>query len=154
MTQGLRELQRHELIDELEKCLVPAIACQLRLRSDGHCMRVSDLDVDLAVRICERVRTSVPSANVVILTDGSLPEIPVGMAVSSTKLVELRNPKADGTLRPPLLAFIPAGLRAAVEDSFGVATFEELKLPNVYAELRERLRGICLSLSVGRLLKD
>lgn len=139
MTQGLRELQRHELIDELEKCLVPAIAAQLRSRTEGHCMRVSDLDVDLAVRICERLRTTVPEANVVILTDGTLPGVPVGMAVSSTKLVELRNPMADGSQRPPLLVFIPAGLRASAEDSFGVATFEELRLPNVYSDLRDRL---------------
>jgi len=138
MTQGLRELQRHELIDELEKCVVPAIAAQLRSRLDGHCMRVSDLDVDLAVRICERLRSSVSGANVVILTDGTLAGVPAGMAVSSTKLVELRNPRSDGSQRPPLLAFIPAGLRAAAEDSFGVATFEELRLPDVYGELRGR----------------
>jgi len=102
-------------------------------------MRVSDLDVDLAVRICERLRTIVPEANVVILTDGALPGVPVGMAVTSTKLVELRNPMADGSQRPPLLVFIPAGLRASAEDSFGVATFEELRLPNVYSDLRDRL---------------
>lgn len=112
MTQGLRELQRHELIDELEKCVVPAIAAQLRSRLDGHCMRVSDLDVDLAVRICERLRSNVPGANVVILTDGTLAGVPAGMAVSSTKLVELRNPMSDGSQRPPLLVFIPAGLRS------------------------------------------
>ena len=52
--------------------------------------------------------------------------IPPDLTVTSTKLVELRNPLADNTLRPPLLVFIPSDLRAAAEDSFGVATFEEV----------------------------
>ena len=110
MTQGLRELHQHELMDELEKCLVPAIGVQLRARCDGHCMRVSDLDADLAVRLCQRLRSSVPTANVVILTDGKRPDVPAGMAVSSTKLVELRNPRNDG-VSDQRLVFIPVGLR-------------------------------------------
>jgi hypothetical protein len=53
--------------------------------------------------------------------------------------VELRNPLADNTLHPPLLVFIPSDLRAAAEDSFGVATFEEVALGEVYGELVELL---------------
>ena len=48
--------------------------------------------------------------------------------MSSTKLVELRNPHADGTLRQPLLVFVPSEVRASAEDSFGVATFEEVSV--------------------------
>ena len=43
---------------------------------------------------------------------------PADLAVTSTKLVELRNPLADNTLRPPLLVFIPSDLRAACRGLF------------------------------------
>ncbi len=57
------------------------------------------------------------------------------MAVTSTKLVELRNPLPNDELRPPLLVFVPNDLRASAEDSFGVATFEEVSIDGAYAEL-------------------
>jgi DNA phosphorothioation-dependent restriction protein DptH len=138
VTKGLRELQAGELASELERAIVPLIAAVLDSRADGHCMRVSDLDADLMVRLCGRLREKVPSATVVILTDGTK-SIPAELSVTSTKLVELRNPNPDGTLRPPLLVFVPSGLRAAAEDSFGVATFEELALGDVYARMRTDL---------------
>lgn len=138
MTKGLRELQAVELATELERAIVPVIAAELESRGDGHCMRVSDLDGDLMVRLCGRLREKVQSATVVILTDGTA-SIPGELSVTSTKLVELRNPNPDGTLRPPLLVFVPSGLRAAAEDSFGVATFEELALGDVYARMRTDL---------------
>jgi len=97
VTKGLRELQAFELAAELEKTILPMLVAELGSRADGHCMRVSDLDPDLMVRLCEAVRTKVPAATVVILTDGKPSSIPSEMAVSSTKLVELRNPNPDGT---------------------------------------------------------
>ena len=59
--------------------------------------------------------------------------------ISSTKLVELRNPLPDGTLRPPLCVFLPANLRTSAEDSFGSATFEEFPVGDIYDALRLRL---------------
>src|SRR5262249_55020320 len=73
-----------------------------------------------------------------ILTDGKLP-IPAELAVSGTKLVELRNPHADGSLRQPLLVFVPSEVRASAEDSFGVATFEEVSVTGLYEALIRRL---------------
>jgi DNA phosphorothioation-dependent restriction protein DptH len=139
MMQGLRELQPHELAAELERAIAPVLAEQLARRGQGHCMRVSDLDRDLMIRLCERLRREVPGANVVILKDEKTSAIPGDLGVSATKLVELRNPEADGTLRPVLLVFIPADLRTAAEDSFGVATFEEVDLGDVPPALRSRL---------------
>jgi len=55
--------------------------------------------------------------------------------VTSTKLVELRNPNANGELGQPLLVFIPTSLRTSAEDSFGVATFEELAFTSIYGDL-------------------
>ena len=81
-----------------------------------------------------------PEAQVVILGNGTArPRRP--LTVTSTKLVELRNPPPTVRLRPPLLVFIPSDLRASAEDSFGVATFEEVSVGDVYTRLRTRLLG-------------
>ena len=107
-------------------------------RQPGHCARVTDAEAPLAVRLCERVRAAVGgSAQVLVL--GTSPAVPAEVAVTSTKLVELRNPDATGELRPPLLVFVPPGTYASAEDSFGVATFEEVPLGDVYRELAARL---------------
>jgi DNA phosphorothioation-dependent restriction protein DptH len=140
MSQGLRTVQSHDLAVELEAELFPRLAGLLRSRGHGHCMRLADLDQDLAVRLCGRLRAEVPEARIVILGNGQS-TTPAPQTVSSTKLVELRNPRPDGTLRPPLLVFIPNDLRTAAEDSFGIATFEEVPVGDVYARLRSRLLG-------------
>ena len=139
MSVGLRELHAHELNAELERVLLPRLATMLRTRGPGHCMRVSDLDLEVMVHLCQQLRAQVPGAQVYVLSDGHRASIPSDLTVTSTKLVELRNPLADNTLRPPLLVFIPSDLRAAAEDSFGVATFEEVSLGDAYGELGKLL---------------
>lgn len=140
MSQGLRVIQPHDLAAELETELFPRLAEHLRSHDRGHCMRLTDLDRELMVRLCGRLRAEVPEAQVVILGNGQS-TTPPALTVTSTKLVELRNPLPDGALRPPLLVFVPNDLRAAAEDSFGVATFEEVPVGRVYAQLRDRLLG-------------
>lgn len=138
MSQGLRTVQPHDIAAELEVELFPRLTQLLRSRGPGHCMRLTDLDRDLMVRLCSRLRAEVPEAQVVILGNGQS-STPPPLTVTSTKLVELRNPLPDGTLRPPLLVFIPNDLRAAAEDSFGIATFEDVPVGDVYHRLRDRL---------------
>ncbi|MCA9633618.1 MAG: hypothetical protein KC766_38470 [Myxococcales bacterium] len=138
MSQGLRTIQPHDLAAELEAELFPRLADLLRSRGRGHCMRLTDLDRDLMVRLCGRLRAEVPESQVVILGNGHSTTPPT-LTVTSTKLVELRNPLPDGALRAPLLVFIPNDLRAAAEDSFGIATFEDVPVGDVYARLRARL---------------
>jgi DNA phosphorothioation-dependent restriction protein DptH len=138
VSAGFQELAQAELTMELENVAIPLLVQQLRTRVAGHCMRVSDLDAELMVRLCARLRAELPSTTVVVLTDGKL-AIPSELAVSSTKLVELRNPHADGSLRQPLLAFVPSEVRASAEDSFGVATFEEVSVTGLYEALIKRL---------------
>jgi len=142
-TMGLRTLQPHEISAELEVLLLPRLTELFRSREPGHCMRVGDLDVDLMERLCVRLQAELKAADatVVILRNGVSLAVPPGLAVSSTKLVELRNPLPDGTQRPPLLVFIPTGIRASAEDSFGVATFEEISFGGVYEELIDKLLG-------------
>ena len=135
MNQGLRELTNHELNAALESVLLPRLSGLLSARDFGHCMRVTDLDRGLMIRLAGGLRASVPSANVVVLADETLRAQAPELAVTSTKLVELRNPLPNDELRPPLLVFVPNDLRASAEDSFGVATFEELSIEGAYAEL-------------------
>lgn len=135
MSQGLLELTNQELNAALESVLLPKLSKLLAAREFGHCMRVTDLDRELMIRLAGGLRATVPSANVVVLADESLRAMAPDIAVSSTKLVELRNPLPNDELRPPLLVFVPNDLRASAEDSFGVATFEEVSIDGAYAEL-------------------
>lgn len=138
MSQGIRELTQADLLDGLEGVLLPWLKERVRAREAGHCMRVADLDRDLMIRLCGRLRAEVSGVTTVMLSDGS-GRVPGDIAVSSTKLVELRNPHPDGSQRPPLLVFVPNDLRASAEDSFGVATFEEVRVEGIYETLREKL---------------
>ncbi|WP_334006381.1 methylation-associated defense system ATP-binding protein MAD8 [Burkholderia gladioli] len=139
MSQGLRELTNQELNAALELVLLPRLSLLLAARDLGHCMRVTDLDRELMIRLAGGLRAAVPSANVVVLADDSLRAMAPDLAVSSTKLVELRNPLPNDEPRPPLLVFVPNDLRASAEDSFGVATFEEVAIDGAYAELNAKL---------------
>jgi DNA phosphorothioation-dependent restriction protein DptH len=140
LNAGFQELSPAQLTVELENVAAPLLVEQLRSREAGHCTRIGDLDVDLMIRLCARLRAELPSTTVVVLTNGTLP-IPAELAVTSTKLVELRNPHADGTQRQPLLVFVPSEVRASAEDSFGVATFEEVSIIGLYETLIQQLVG-------------
>lgn len=138
MARGLTEISEAQWRDALEHALLPRLAAVLRARQPGHCMRLGDLDTDLAARLVRGLCTLVPDIQVFVLGDGD-DRVPADVAVTSTKLVELRNPDEDGRLRPPLLVFVPPGTRASAEDSFGIATFEQLSLDDVHARLKASL---------------
>jgi hypothetical protein len=138
MSTGLRELTADDIQTALERLLTPSLTRTLTTRQPGHCARVIDMDAPLAVRLCGRLRAAATNgAQVYVL--GSPPHVPAEVAVTSTKLVELRNPDVAGQQRPPLLVFVPPGTHASAEDSFGIATFEEVPLGDVYADLADRL---------------
>lgn len=132
MKQGLQELNGKELTIALEQALLPRLKDYLDSRRAGHCMRVSNLSKGLMVRLCSLLKSEVPEAEIAILWDTKSEPLPDRMGISATKLVELRNPLSNGDLRPPLLVFIPDDLRTSAEDSFGVATFEDIQIGNVY----------------------
>ncbi|MET7283305.1 hypothetical protein ABZS29_34080 [Kribbella sp. NPDC005582] len=138
---GLTEPTAAEVRSALEEVLVPHLLGLLSARQAGHCMRVTELDGDLSSRLVTRLRTATMPGTVVCLlaTDE---EVTNGddTLVSSTQLVELRNRPVEES-SGPLLVFVPPGLRASAEDSFGVATFEEIEVGNAYAILREELMG-------------
>ncbi|MEV7435280.1 methylation-associated defense system ATP-binding protein MAD8 [Streptomyces griseoviridis] len=155
MRRGLVEVTETDWRRALEHVALPGLADLLRTREAGHCMRVVGLDAELATRLTRGLRQSVPHAQVHVLTVG--PPDGGDTTITSTKLVELRNPDQHGCLRPVLLVFVPPGTRASAEDSFSVATFEEVSLQEVYAGLRRNLlKGVPESLrtSVERLLAE
>lgn len=138
MSDRLREVGAEDIQAALEQMLAPRLTRVLAGHGPGHCARVTEADTDLAVRLGHRVRASVgPRGQVLVL--GKPPAVPGELAVTSTKLVELRNPDEHGDLRPPLLVFVPPGIQASAEDSFGVATFEDIALGDVYGDLARRL---------------
>ncbi|SCL38794.1 DNA helicase HerA, contains HAS-barrel and ATPase domains [Micromonospora pallida] len=138
MSTGLRELTEDDLDNALERLLAPRLVDMLRHRAPGHCMRNTDLDVALASRLCDGVRRALgPDGQVYVLAGAD--SAASDNAVTSTKLIELRNPDVHGDPRPPLLVFVPPGTRASAEDSFGIATFEQIELGDVYADLADHL---------------
>jgi len=86
MSVGLRELRAHELNAEVERVLIPRLAAMLHTRGPGHCMRVSDLDLEIMVHLCQQLRSQVPGAQVYILSDGHRTSIPSDLTVTSTNL--------------------------------------------------------------------
>ena len=137
MTPGVKLLQASDLARAVASQLVPRIAAALKDRAPGHCMRVFDLDHELSLAIASALRKLGYSSvyvlgNRTVANNGDI-------YVSSTKLVELRNPLPDGTLRPPLCLFVPSGTKTSAEDSFGIATFEDFALGNIYEELVQNI---------------
>ncbi|MGW5651096.1 methylation-associated defense system ATP-binding protein MAD8 [Streptomyces humi] len=137
MARGLVEITETEWRQALEHVVLPRLADLLRSREPGHCMRVAGLDAELAARLTRGLRTAVPDAQVYVLAAQARTD--EDTYVTSTKLVELRNPDERGRLRPPLLVFVPPGTRASAEDSFSVATFEEVSLQEVHTRLKRTL---------------
>ena len=138
MSTAFRALPASNLARGVEELLLPRLTKTLRGRQPGHCMRVSDLGPELMVALAKGLRSQAPKANVHVLTDEAT-TTDGDLYISSTKLVELRNPLPDGSLRPPLCVFLPANLRTSAEDSFGSATFEEFPVGDAYDALRQRL---------------
>jgi len=151
LKQGLHELTEAFFQDSLETLLRPKLKKLLQGRAPGHCMRILDLNLDLVERLTAKLLHENPEFQVFILDDRKNPDRKTpGQFISSTRLIELRNPLPNGELRPPLLIFLPPFTKASVEDSFGIATFEEVDLGDVYQslakalqeEIPEKIRGV------------
>lgn len=149
MSEGFTRLSQGGLNRALAEILWPRIETILDDRGPGHCMRMTDLDDAVMDALCEALRQDKADRNVFILAGHEDEGRPY--RISSTKLVELRNPDAEGGLREPLLVFLPASLRTSAEDSFGVATFEELSFAGLYADLLGALLDRLPSTLVGHV---
>ena len=139
MSNAFTKLSQDKLNETVADLLCSRIEAFLNNRGPGHCMRVTDLDDGVMESVCKELRRTQPDGNIFILGNHDQEGMP--FRVTSSKLVELRNPDANGKLRQPLLVFIPASIRTSAEDSFGVATFEELTFTGIYGELVSSLLG-------------
>jgi hypothetical protein len=137
MSNAFTKIAQDKLNAAVAGLLCPLIEAIMGNRGTGHCMRVTDLDDDVMESVCKDLRRIRPDGNIFIL--GSHDQEGMPFRVTSTKLVELRNPDANGQLRQPLLVFIPTSLRTSAEDSFGVATFEEITFTSIYEDLIDTL---------------
>jgi DNA phosphorothioation-dependent restriction protein DptH len=136
-----QELNEDDLTQALCEILAPRLVELLNARSPGHCMRVANLEPALMKALCRALREQCPAAQVYILHGNGTATAAEEeqLFISSTKLVELRNPLPDGSQRPPLLVFLPVNLHASAEDSFSIATFEDISLSGAYKELKTAL---------------
>ena len=149
MSDAFTRLSQGKLNAAVAGLLSPRIEAILSDRGPGHCMRVTDLDDDVMESVCKELRRTRPDGNIFILGGHDQEGIP--LRVTSTKLVELRNPDANGELRQPLLVFIPTSLRTSAEDSFGVATFEDLTFTAIYEDLTDLLLNRLPATLVGHV---
>ncbi|HOQ42546.1 MAG TPA: hypothetical protein PLG94_12225 [Smithellaceae bacterium] len=137
MSSTFDKLSRAKLNAAIADLLSPKILAKLDDRRPGHCMRISDLNDEVMECLCKQLRRTRPDGNIFIL--GNYEHEGEPYRITSTKLVELRNLDDKSELRQPLMVFIPASLRTSAEDSFGVATFEDIQFPKIYEELMESL---------------
>ena len=127
------KLSSERLSKALAESICPRLEQVLSSRGAGHCMRVTDLDKEVMELVCIDLRKAASNENVFILCGNG--EAVKPYHITSTKLVELRNPDDEGNLRPCLLVFIPSYLRTSAEDSFGVATFEDISFDAIYEDI-------------------
>jgi DNA phosphorothioation-dependent restriction protein DptH len=132
MSNAFTTLTQEKLNAAVAGVLCPRIEAIVDDRGPGHCMRITDLDDEVMESICNELLRTRPGRNIFILGSHDQEDLP--HRITSTKLVELRNPDANGVLRQPLLVFIPTSIRTSAEDSFGVATFEELTFHTIYED--------------------
>ena len=128
MIKGIQTVVKPDIDGSLISVLVPKFKILLETRGAGHCMKVSDLETELMYKLSEVVSGAVEYAQVAVLTMKATRSF----SVTSTKLVELRNPDEHGQLRQPLLIFVPNELKTSSEDSFGAATFEQIDISDAY----------------------
>ena len=135
---AFRQVTHNDLNEAMRDVLAEELAALIGQRQAGHCMRLSDLDTEVMLELTESLRQrTAGGAQIYVLTAQAKADDP--RRISGSKLVELRNPLPDGSQRPPLLVFVPNELKAACEDSFAEATFEQLSMQNTYIRLCERL---------------
>jgi DNA phosphorothioation-dependent restriction protein DptH len=138
MSQEFRRVGPEDVNEHLRLVIEEQLHEILLARQSGHCMRVGDLDKSLMMDVGRKLGETVgAAAQVHVLSDQAKSNDP--LLITSSKLVELRNPRADGEQRPPLLVFVPNDLRTSAEDSFAEATFEQISVATAFPRLRERL---------------
>src|SRR5450755_275220 len=89
------ELNESDITQALCDVLVPRLKETILTRAPGHCMRVTNLDNKLMILLSRILHIACPDAQIYILKENGDTSYTSGephLFISSTKLVELRNP--------------------------------------------------------------
>src|ERR1017187_799222 len=138
MSQEFRRITPEDVNDHLRVVIEEQLSEIILARQPGHCMRVGDLDSSVMLDVGRKLSgTFGLAAQIHVLSRQPKNDDP--LLITSSKLVELRNPPTGGEQRPPLLVFVPNELRTSAEDSFAEATFEQISVAEAFPRLRDRL---------------
>lgn len=100
----------------------------------GHCMKISGLGESELVELWERMQETFPKIDTFVLSDNN--ELDSKIFISANKLIEHRNLNQSA-----LLILIPSNRRTAAEDSYGNATFKEIRIDNLDSALLRKLES-------------
>jgi hypothetical protein len=139
MEPTFRRITPEDIEQHLQPVLEEMIAENLANRQPGHCMRVGSLSGSLMTQLATSLTGRFDGVAMVHILGTQAQAVGSPLFITSSKLIELRNPLPDGTQRLPLLVFVPDDLRTSAEDSFSGATFEQMELTDSYEMLKERL---------------
>lgn len=139
MESTFRKITQDDIERHLQPVLEEMISENLASRQLGHCMKVGSLSESLMFELATVIASRFDGSAMVHILGTQEQAAASSLFITSSKLIELRNPLPDGTQRQPLLVFVPDDLRTSAEDSFSGATFEQLELVESYELLRQRL---------------
>jgi DNA phosphorothioation-dependent restriction protein DptH len=98
----------------------------------GHCIKISGFPQQHLFDLLHQLKEKHARLQSFILSDKSAgPDY-----ITATKLIELRNQE-----KSPLVVLVPVNSRTAAEDSFGSATFKDISLSGIDAELLQVLKS-------------
>src|SRR5450759_1593750 len=100
----------------------------------GHCMKISGLGESELVELWERMQEAFPNLDTFVLSDNN--GLDSKIFISANKLIEHRNLNQSA-----LLILIPSNRRTAAEDSYGNATFKEIRIDNLDTALLRKLEA-------------
>lgn len=97
----------------------------------GHCMKIGGLGTPEMEYLWENLSAKYLHLDAFIVAEEYNND---DRYITATKLIELRNQEAK-----PILVLIPSNSRTAAEDSYGNATFKEIKLEGIELKLKSKL---------------
>ncbi len=128
MTQAATSLSSY--YQRIIRLMLETYAQEFASKTPGHCMKITGFGANELEYLWDLLRDQYPTLNTYIIADEKVGE----RYISATKLIELRNQLSD-----PLLVLIPANSRTAAEDSYGNATFKEIRVGGLEDALKAQL---------------
>ena len=142
MEATFRRVTQEDLEQHLQPVLEEMIFANLSTRHLGHCMRVGSLSGSLMTSLAKSLAEKFDGSAMIHILGTQGQAASSSLFITSSKLIELRNPLPNGNQRLPLLVFVPDDLRTSAEDSFSGATFEQMELSESYKILKDQLLAI------------